>query len=157
MHYYANGFDYKFIQEKDGWWSIYRYHEYRGEYIPLLQANNTLQITISRYQADRDSGKDCKDLVFGDCGLIGNSQLSKTQHNAQHDDASEEISQYSRRSRLLKNIARSEEITAAYDTSQRNHLQVAVLQPSVHFLSVHGLSNTTFHIRLYILFENTDL
>ena len=40
MHYYANGFNYKFIQEKDGWWSIYRYHEYRGEYIPLLQAKD---------------------------------------------------------------------------------------------------------------------
>lgn len=33
--------------------------------IPLLQANNPLQITISRYQTDRVSGKDCKDLVFG--------------------------------------------------------------------------------------------
>ena len=40
MCYYANGYTYKFIQEKDGWWSIYRYHEYRGEYIPLLQAKD---------------------------------------------------------------------------------------------------------------------
>ena len=33
--------------------------------IPFLQPNNPLQITISRYKTDRDSGKDCKDLVFG--------------------------------------------------------------------------------------------
>ena len=38
MHYYANGFDYKFIQEKDGWWSIYRYNGV--EYVPLLQAKD---------------------------------------------------------------------------------------------------------------------
>ena len=39
MYYYANGFNYKFEQEADGWWSIYRYHECRG-YIPLLQAKD---------------------------------------------------------------------------------------------------------------------
>lgn len=33
--------------------------------IPNLQANNPLQLTITRYQKDRDAGKDCKDLVFG--------------------------------------------------------------------------------------------
>lgn len=32
--------------------------------VPILQANNPLQITISRYQKDRDAGKDCTDLVF---------------------------------------------------------------------------------------------
>ena len=38
MYYYANGFDYKFVQEKDGWWSIYRYNS--SEYVPLLQAKD---------------------------------------------------------------------------------------------------------------------
>ena len=38
MHYYANGFNYKFIQEQDGWWSIYRYNS--SEYVPLLQAKD---------------------------------------------------------------------------------------------------------------------
>lgn len=38
MHYYANGFNYKFIQEQDGWWSIYRYNGVR--YVPLLQAKD---------------------------------------------------------------------------------------------------------------------
>ena len=38
MHYYANGFNYKFIQEADGWWSIYRYNGV--EYVPLLQAKD---------------------------------------------------------------------------------------------------------------------
>ena len=40
MCYYANGYTYKFVQEQDGWWSIYRYHEHRDEYIPLLQAKD---------------------------------------------------------------------------------------------------------------------
>ena len=33
--------------------------------ILALQVNNPLQITISRYQKDRDEGKPCADLVFG--------------------------------------------------------------------------------------------
>ena len=32
--------------------------------IPLLHANNPLQIAISRYQKDQGVGKECKDLVF---------------------------------------------------------------------------------------------
>ena len=40
MHYYANGFNYKFEQEADGWWTIYRYHEYSGKYIPILQSKD---------------------------------------------------------------------------------------------------------------------
>ena len=38
MYHYANGFNYKFIQEKDGWWSIYRYNGVG--YVPLLQAKD---------------------------------------------------------------------------------------------------------------------
>lgn len=40
MHYYANGFNYKFEQEKDGWWSIYRLHEATMKYIPVIQAKD---------------------------------------------------------------------------------------------------------------------
>lgn len=40
VRYSANGFDYKFIKEKDGWWSIYRYHNFRGEFLPLLQSKD---------------------------------------------------------------------------------------------------------------------
>ena len=32
--------------------------------VPLLHADNPLQIAISRYQKDRSAGKECKDLVF---------------------------------------------------------------------------------------------
>ena len=28
-YYEANGLRYKFVQEKDGWWSIYRWHRYK--------------------------------------------------------------------------------------------------------------------------------
>lgn len=33
--------------------------------IPQLRANNPLQLTIARYQEDREAGKNCADLVFG--------------------------------------------------------------------------------------------
>lgn len=39
-NYYANGFTYKLKQEDDGWWSIYRWHEFRQEYVPIIQAKN---------------------------------------------------------------------------------------------------------------------
>lgn len=38
MRYYANGFTYKIEQEKDGWFGIYRYHEFTNEYKPVIQA-----------------------------------------------------------------------------------------------------------------------
>lgn len=40
MRYHANGLTFKLEQEKDGWWSIYKLHEYTGEYIPLRQARD---------------------------------------------------------------------------------------------------------------------
>jgi len=40
MRYYANGLTFKLEQERDGWWSIYRLHEYTGKYIPQLQARD---------------------------------------------------------------------------------------------------------------------
>lgn len=37
-YYSINGLDYKLIQENDGWWSIYRWHIHKHDYVPLLQA-----------------------------------------------------------------------------------------------------------------------
>ena len=40
VDYSANGFDYKLVKEEDNWWSIYRWHEFRQDYIPIIQACN---------------------------------------------------------------------------------------------------------------------
>lgn len=38
MLYSVNNLDYKFVEENDGWWSIYRRNAYTDEYKPLIQA-----------------------------------------------------------------------------------------------------------------------
>lgn len=38
--FYTNGNSYRLVEEEDGWWSIYLWHEYRMEYIPCLQARD---------------------------------------------------------------------------------------------------------------------
>ena len=38
--YYANGINWKLVQEEDGWVSIYRYNPDTGKYIPRIQACN---------------------------------------------------------------------------------------------------------------------
>lgn len=36
--YTSNKLNYKLVQEKDGWWSIYRQNKYSNEYEPIIQA-----------------------------------------------------------------------------------------------------------------------
>ncbi|MBP3916616.1 hypothetical protein [Clostridium sp.] len=38
VRYSANGYDYKIVEETDGWWSIYRFHEFKGSFVPMIQA-----------------------------------------------------------------------------------------------------------------------
>ena len=40
IKYFANGYQYKFIQEHDGWWSIYRWHEFNREFMPIIQSKD---------------------------------------------------------------------------------------------------------------------
>lgn len=40
IYYNANNLKYKFVQEEDGWWSIYRWHRYKLDYVPLLQSKD---------------------------------------------------------------------------------------------------------------------
>lgn len=39
-YYVANGLRYKFVQEQDGWWSIYRWHRYKLDYVPVIQSRD---------------------------------------------------------------------------------------------------------------------
>ena len=39
-YYEANGLRYKFVQEQDGWWSIYRWHRYKLDYVPVIQSRD---------------------------------------------------------------------------------------------------------------------
>ena len=36
----CNGFDWKFEQEKDTWWSIYRWHDFNRKWIPVIQSKD---------------------------------------------------------------------------------------------------------------------
>lgn len=37
---YKNGNDYMLVEEEDGWWSIYRWHEHKMQFVPCLQAKD---------------------------------------------------------------------------------------------------------------------
>ena len=37
---YGHGATFKIKQEKDGWWSIYRVHDFTRELIPMIQAKD---------------------------------------------------------------------------------------------------------------------
>ena len=71
-------------------------------------------------------------------------ELREAEHDTEHDDAPEQIGEDRGRARLLEDIARAEEITAADDTSEGDELQVTVLETPVHLVFIHGACNTTF-------------
>ena len=40
VYYDVNTLSWKFIKENDGWWSIYRWHVFRSEWIPQLKSKD---------------------------------------------------------------------------------------------------------------------
>ena len=71
-------------------------------------------------------------------------ELREAEHDAEHDDAAQEIGEDGCRAGFLEHVARAEEVTAADDAPEGDQLQVAVLEAPVHLVFVHGFPNTTF-------------